>query len=405
MKTSTVYSIRIASIIALGGFLMGFDASVISGVVRFIEPEFALSKLELGWAVGSLTLTATLAMLFSGRLSDHFGRRTVLKVAAILYGVSALLSAFAPTFSLFVLARMIGGLGVGASLIIAPMYIAEIAPPKMRGRLVSINQLNIVVGISVAFFSNYFLLQLAQSESSLVSSLLIDTHTWRWMLGVETLPAILYFVGLYFVPLSPRWQVMKGETKAALQTFEKLVSKEEAANQLTDVVESLKKDETKEKVAIRDLFHPYLRYVLIVGVVLAILQQITGINAVFFYAPIIFEQSGIGTDAAFMQAVLVGLINLAFTVVAMLFIDRLGRKPLLIIGMAGIAITMSLLSYGFHAQAGNNQCAGSRSCILIRIDTHRSRHRHQSEADFIRDSGFCGILCYIHRSGHVGDVL
>lgn len=349
MKSSTVYAIRIASIIALGGFLMGFDASVISGVVRFIEPEFGLSKLELGWAVGSLTLTATLAMLFSGRLSDRFGRRAVLKVAAILYGVSALLSAFAPSFTLFVLARMIGGLGVGASLIIAPMYIAEIAPPNMRGRLVSINQLNIVVGISVAFFSNYFLLQWAQSDSALVSSLLIDTHTWRWMLGVETLPAILYLVGLYFVPLSPRWQVMKGDTEAALQTFEKLVSKEEAASQLADVVASLKKDETKEKVAIRDLFHPYLRYVLVVGVVLAILQQITGINAVFFYAPIIFEQSGIGTDAAFMQAVLVGLINLAFTVVAMLFIDRLGRKPLLIIGMAGITITMSLLAYGFHA--------------------------------------------------------
>jgi len=349
MKATNTQSVRIASIIALGGFLMGFDASVISGVVRFIEPEFGLTKLQLGWAVGSLTLTSTLAMLFAGRLSDHFGRRNVLKVAAALYAVSALLSAIAPTFTTLVLARMIGGLGVGASLIIAPMYIAEIAPPRLRGRLVSINQLNIVIGISVAFFSNYFLLQWARLDTPLVQLLLIDTHTWRWMLGVEALPAILYFVGLYFVPMSPRWQIMKGQREEALQTLGALVGPEEAQKQLAAVVQSLQKDQNREKVRPRDLLHPYLRYVLVVGVVLAILQQITGINAVFFYAPIIFEQSGIGTDAAFMQAVLVGLINLVFTVAAMLLIDRVGRKPLLLIGMTGIAITMSLLSWGFGA--------------------------------------------------------
>ena len=348
MKSSTLFSVRIASIIALGGFLMGFDASVISGVVRFIEPEFGLSKLELGWAVGSLTLTATLAMLFSGRLSDHFGRRTMLKVAAVLYAVSAILSAVAPTFTLFVLARMIGGLGVGASLIIAPMYIAEIAPPAMRGRLVSINQLNIVLGISVAFFSNYFLLQWAQSGSALVQTLLIDTHTWRWMLGVEALPALLYILGLYFVPRSPRWQIMKGYKEDALRTFERQLGPEEALRQVSEVEHSLRKDATREKVVIRDLLQPYLRYVLLVGLVLAILQQITGINAVFFYAPIIFEQSGIGTDASFMQAVLVGLVNLLFTIVAMMFIDRLGRKPLLVVGMIGIAVSMTVLSWGFH---------------------------------------------------------
>ena len=247
MKATNTQSVRIASIIALGGFLMGFDASVISGVVRFIEPEFGLTKLQLGWAVGSLTLTSTLAMLFAGRLSDHFGRRNVLKVAAALYAVSALLSAIAPTFTTLVLARMIGGLGVGASLIIAPMYIAEIAPPRLRGRLVSINQLNIVIGISVAFFSNYFLLQWARLDTPLVQLLLIDTHTWRWMLGVEALPAILYFVGLYFVPMSPRWQIMKGQREEALQTLGALVGPEEAQKQLAAVVQSLQKDQNREK--------------------------------------------------------------------------------------------------------------------------------------------------------------
>lgn len=328
---------------------MGFDASVISGVVRFIEPEFGLSKLELGWAVGSLTLTATIAMLFAGRLSDKYGRRTILKVAALLFAVSAVASAFATTFTLLVIARMLGGFGVGAALIIAPMYIAEISPPKLRGRLVSFNQLNIVIGISAAFFSNYLILQWSQSEASWVQSLLIDQHAWRWMLGVEAIPAVLYFIGLYFVPKSPRWQILRGEEKEARQTMLLLTNEDDADKQVQDVINSLKADEEKDKVSLKEIFHPYLRYVLVIGVTLAILQQITGINAVFFYAPMIFEQSGIGTDASFMQAVLVGLVNLAFTVLAILFIDKLGRKPLLKIGLTGITVMMMLLAYGFHS--------------------------------------------------------
>ncbi|MFW6347470.1 MAG: sugar porter family MFS transporter, partial [Cyclonatronaceae bacterium] len=349
MSSRNIFVTRVAMIVALGGFLMGFDASVISGVVRFIEPEFGLSKLQLGWAVGSLTLTSTLAMMIAGPLSDRFGRRTVLKAAAVLYAVSAIGSALAPTFATLVIARMIGGFGVGASLIIAPMYIAEIAPPRMRGRLVSFNQLNIVTGISAAFFTNYLILQWAQSDAAWTQALMFDEHPWRWMLGLETLPAILYFLGLYFVPKSPRWQIMAGQADDALNTLTHLVGEEEAKKQLHDVELSLKADEKKQKAGIKDIFHPYLRLVLVIGVVLAILQQITGINAVFFYAPVIFEQSGIGTDASFVQAILVGLTNLGFTVLAMLFIDKLGRKKLLIGGMAGITLMMMLLAYGFNA--------------------------------------------------------
>jgi len=349
MTVKQIFVTRIAMIVALGGFLMGFDASVISGVVRFIEPEFGLSKLELGWAVGSLTLTATLAMMLAGPLSDRFGRRTILKVAAILYAVSAIASAFAPTFILLVIARMIGGLGVGASLILAPMYIAEVSPPKMRGRMVSFNQLNIVVGISAAFFTNYLILQWAQSDAAWTQAFMFDEYTWRWMLGLETLPAVLYFVGLYFVPQSPRWQIMVGKTDEAKITLQKLVGEEEAQKQFNDVIHSLEADKHREKVSVKEIFHPSLRLVLIIGVSLAILQQITGINSVFFYAPMIFEQSGIGTDASFIQAILVGVTNLVFTILAMMFIDKLGRKPLLIGGMAGITVMMMLLAYGFHS--------------------------------------------------------
>jgi len=342
-----IYVIRTALIVALGGFLMGFDASVISGVVKFIEPEFNLTKLELGWSVSSLTLTATLAMMIAGPLSDRFGRKRILVVASILYAVSAIGSALAPTFLLLVIARMIGGLGVGASLIIAPMYIAEIAPPSMRGQMVSFNQLNIVLGISVAFFTNYLILQFADSEAAWALSLGFDGNEWRWMLGLETLPAALYFVGLFFVPRSPRWLLMHGRKEEALPIMQMAVGNVAAMQELSEIQKSMAKEVNKEKGTIKDLFAPAMRLVITIGIVVAVLQQITGINSVFFYAPIIFEQSGIGTDASFVQAILVGLVNLVFTIAAIALIDKLGRKPLLVFGLTGITIAMMVLAYGF----------------------------------------------------------
>jgi sugar porter (SP) family MFS transporter len=343
------YVTRVALTVAMGGFLMGFDASVISGVVKFIETQFDLSKIELGWAVSSLTLTATLAMMVSGPLSDRIGRRKVLFLAAILYAVSAIASALAPTFVMLVIARMIGGLGVGASLIIAPMYIAEIAPPSERGRMVSFNQLNIVVGISAAFFTNYVILKLGQSDAGWAQALMFDEYNWRWMLGLETLPAVLYFCGLFFVPRSPRWLLIKGQEDEAREVLTRAVGEAEAGKELDDIHASLAKDAGKEKVSVLELFAPAMRLVLMIGIVVAIVQQISGINAVFFYAPMIFEQSGIGTDASFAQAVLVGLINLVFTIVAIVLIDRIGRKPLLNLGLAGIAVSMFVLAFGFSS--------------------------------------------------------
>ncbi len=343
------YVMRVALIVAMGGFLMGFDASVISGVVKFIEPEFALSKLELGWAVSSLTLTSTLAMMLSGPLSDRFGRRRLLFFAAILYAISAIWSALATSFITLVIARMIGGLGVGASLILAPMYIAEIAPASVRGRMVSFNQLNIVIGISVAFFSNYLILRWGQSDAAWAATLGLGTYNWRWMLGVETLPAIAYFFGLFTVPESPRWLLLAGRGEEAKAVLTRAVGEKEAAAEIDEIRASLARDAHKEKAAIRELFAPAMKLVISIGVVIGVIQQITGINSVFFYAPMIFEQSGIGTDASFAQAVLVGVINLVFTVVAILFIDRFGRKPLLIGGLTGITISMLVLAFGFYS--------------------------------------------------------
>jgi sugar porter (SP) family MFS transporter len=351
MKNKSYVIMMTALIVALGGLLMGFDASVISGVVKFIEPEFNLTKLELGWSVASLTLTATLAMMFAGPLSDAYGRRTVLRYAAVLYAISAVASAIAPTFLFLVIARMIGGLGVGASLILAPMYIAEISPPALRGRMVSFNQLNIVIGISLAFFTNYMILQLGKSDAAWALNLKFDEYNWRWMLGLETLPAVLYFVGLFMVPRSPRWLIMKGRFDEAQVVMTRFTNVEDAQRDIDAIKASIAQEENKEEAKVADLFKPNMKLVITIGVVVGVLQQITGINSVFFYAPMIFEQSGIGTDASFIQAILVGLTNLVFTILAILFIDRLGRKPLLSFGVAGIAICMFLLAYGFNSAA------------------------------------------------------
>jgi len=341
------YIVSVSLIVALGGFLMGFDASVISGVVKFIEPQFDLTKLQLGWAVSCLTLTATLAMLLAGPLSDKLGRRMVLKYAAALYFISAVGSAFAPTFWILVIARMIGGFGVGASLIIAPVYIAEIAPSKLRGTMVSFNQLNIVVGISVAFFTNYLILQWGKSTMPWVQSLGFNEYNWRWMLGLEALPAILYFLFLFLVPRSPRWLLMKGFDGEAKVVMNRALGEKEAISQFKSISESIQSPQKKTKISVRELFKPAMKLVMIIGIVIAVIQQITGINSVFFYAPMIFEQTGIGTDASFSQAILVGVINLVFTIFAIWLVDRVGRKPLLIFGLSGMAISMFVLSAGF----------------------------------------------------------
>jgi sugar porter (SP) family MFS transporter len=349
MSEHTRYTIKTALIVALGGFLMGFDASVISGVVTFIAPEFSLSRIELGWSVASLTLTATAAMMLAGPLSDRLGRLPVLKLAALLFAVSAIACAVAPNLGTLVAARMLGGLGVGAALIIAPMYIAELSPARVRGRMVSLNQLNIVLGISAAFFSNYLILKLGHSDFAWAQTLGLGTWNWRWMLGIESLPALVYLLALYTVPESPRWLVVHGRDAEARSILERAGGSSQAEVELAAVKLAVAAESARERGSFGDLFSHAMQRVLTIGILVAVLQQITGINAVFFYAPMIFEQSGIGTDASFMQAVLVGIVNVVFTVLAILTIDRLGRRPLLGFGLAGIAVCMLLLSYGFSS--------------------------------------------------------
>ncbi|MFN3408649.1 MAG: sugar porter family MFS transporter [Limisphaerales bacterium] len=369
MKQGNAYTAAVALTVAFGGFLMGFDASVISGVVGFIEPEFGLTKIQVGWAVSCLTLTATLGMMISGPLSDRLGRKRVLLLSAIVYVVSAVLSAVATSFWFLVVARMIGGFGVGASLILAPMYIAEIAPARLRGRMVSFNQLNIVLGISAAFFSNLMVLKLGKSDAAWAQALQFGPHNWRWMLGLETLPALLYFFSLFAVPESPRWLLMRGRDAEARATMQRALGDAEAEVQVQQVRESLAAEAAQQKTPLAELFHPALRKVLVIGLVIGIVQQITGINAVFFYAPMIFQQSGLGQDAAFTQAVVVGIINVVFTVIAIGLVDKLGRKPLLAGGLAGIALSMLLLGGGFKS-ANYQLTAQALEGLPAEVDAH-----------------------------------
>lgn len=337
--------ILIAFVVSLGGFLFGFDAGIISGVMSYAGPEFNLNDIQSGWVVSSPSFAAMIAMIFSGRLSDIVGRKKILVVVAFLYAVSALLSAYAISYEMLYIARMIGGLAFGAALVLAPTYIAEISTAENRGKLVSIQQLNIVLGFFAAFLSNYYFNKYNTSGDSFFT----DENVWRWMLGVELIPAVLYFIFLFFIPKSPRWLFTKNRNEEAKKVLVSVYGEVKATEEVDTILSSLEGTVLKavEKVKLKDLFKPALRFVLIVGLVVGVLQQITGINAVYFYATSIFKQTGIGTDAAFASGVLLSSITVVFTFVAMYLIDRMGRRPLLLVGTAGIAISLLLCAYGF----------------------------------------------------------
>lgn len=337
-------SIFIAFAVSLGGFLFGFDAGIISGVMSYVNPEFDLNAIQSGWVVSSPSFSAMFAMLFAGRLSDLFGRRKILFYVALFYLLSAVLSASALSYHMLYLARMLGGLAFGSALVLAPTYIAEISTGKNRGKLVSIQQLNIVLGFFAAFLSNYFF----NSANSEGSEFLNDGSVWRWMLGVEAFPAILYFILLLFVPKSPRWLFLKGRQDEGKKILYRIHDEQLAAQEVNSIQESLKQNKVKTTIKLSNLFRPALRGIILVGLVLAILQQITGINAIYFYATSIFKQTGIGTDAAFQSGILLGLTTVVFTIAAIFLIDKVGRRPLLLIGTTGIAISLMICAYGFN---------------------------------------------------------
>jgi sugar porter (SP) family MFS transporter len=315
---------------ALGGLLFGFDTAVISGTIPFITKYFSLSDAMLGWAVSSALIGCVVGSVSVGKPGDLFGRRLMLKIMALLFILSAVGTGLATSLSVFVLFRFIGGLAIGGASVLSPMYISEIAPAKWRGRLVAISQLAIVSGILLAFFSNYLLVNSGDNN-------------WRWMFIAGAAPALLFFVLLFFVSQSPRWLVLMNRTDDARQVIERLNPGENIEPELAEIIESVRK--AGDGIRVKLFRKPYTRIV-IIGMVLGMFSQFTGINVIMYYAPSIFQEAGFSSDSALMQTVIIGATNLLFTLIGMSLIDKIGRKALLMAGAIGMTLFLGLIAAG-----------------------------------------------------------
>ena len=319
------YTYLICAVAAFGGLLFGYDTAVIAGAIGYLQVKFELSPMLTGWAASSAIWGCVFGALFSGALSDKYGRKKVLLLSGLLFTLSALGSAVPDNLTQFVMARFIGGLGVGSASMLSPLYISEIAPAQIRGMLVTLYQLAIVFGINIIYIVNY---------------LIANTHDqvwnvqlgWRYMLGSEGIPAILFFILLFFVPESPRWLVKENRSDEALKILNKINGPEETHQILKEIKEAV----NEEKGSFLDLFKPGIRKAMVVGSVLALFSQVTGINAIIYYAPEIFKQVGFGSESALFQTMIIGFVNMLFTLVAIRFIDYWGRRTLLIWGISGM---------------------------------------------------------------------
>lgn len=329
---ATGYAVRASLIAALGGFLFGFETAVISGAERTIQELWNLSSGWLGFTVASSLIGTVVGSIIAGVPAQKYGRKKVLTVIAFMYLLSAMGCAFTPVWSLFILFRFIGGVAVGASSVVGPMYISEIAPAKIRGRLAGSFQVNIVAGILVAFLVNFLLTG-------------IGDDAWRWMLGVMAVPALLFAILLRSIPESPRWLVLNNRDEEAKAIFAK--TGEHNALDVIKEEHELSRNGTKES-----LFNGKYNKPILYAVLLAMFNQLSGINAIIYYAPRIFEMAGFDKANAFQQSVYIGAANLLFTLLAMSVIDKFGRKKLLLIGAAGMIVFLALTAFAFNSPGG-----------------------------------------------------
>jgi sugar porter (SP) family MFS transporter len=339
-ETVNRFVIVAAGVAALGGFLFGFDTGIISGALLFIREEFGLSAGIQQVVVGSLLLAAVVGALLGGPISDGWGRKRTLMLAALLFGLGALLAGYSPNVAVLVAARVLLGLAIGIASMIVPVYIAEIAPPRVRGALVSLQQFMITVGIMVSY---------------LVSYALSGAGAWRWMLGLAVVPAVALFVGMFPLPESPRWLLAKDRREDALGVLRRI--RHEEHNPEAELAEIEAVHKMQAGVGYGDLFRPSVRPALIVGVGIAFFNQMVGVNAVIYYAPSILEDAGFSASAAILATTGVGIVNMLVTLCALLLIDRLGRRPLLVIGMSGVLLSLLVLG-GAYLLPGDPSAVG-----------------------------------------------
>lgn len=343
---SMAYVSRVCLVATLGGLLFGYDTAVINGAIGFLETHFAMDAVTKGWATSCALAGCVVGAALAGWVSDRFGRRSTLILSAVLFLVSAIGTAVPRTLLVFIVFRFIGGVGVGAASMTSPMYIAEISPARFRGRLVSVNQLAIVSGMLVVYFVNYWIAGLGDESWN-------EAIGWRWMFGSESLPALALLFLMFTVPESPRFLRKQGKEKQAFDILVRIGGRKHADREMLEIAEAL----THESPSLAQLMAPGMRVALGIAVVLAVLQQVTGINVFLYYATDIFQgMAGTRIDAALLMTVVIGAVNLVFTIVAIWTVDRLGRKPLMILGAAGMGLALCAL--GTAAVAGRAEAWG-----------------------------------------------
>ncbi len=347
-KINYAYLLFISIVAALGGGLFGFDTAVISGTIQDVKSIFGFSSILEGWFVSSALVGCVIGVIFAGKLSDSFGRKRILILSSILFLISAIGCMFSITGEILIVFRMLGGIGVGMASILSPLFISEISPTEIRGRMVTLYQLAITIGILLAYFSNTLIVYLSNeiNFSTSLFSWIINDEKWRVMFGAETVPAIIFLVSIFLIPKSPRWLIAKGKDNEAKKILQK-INPTQYSEEFTKIQQTITVEESK----ISELLKPGLRKALFIGLFLAILSQFSGINVIIYYGPKILGEAGFAEGQAISSQVLIGIINVVFTLVAIWKIDSFGRKPLLLFGIGGCILSHLIISILFMISA------------------------------------------------------
>lgn len=360
-RTNTGYVVFLSIVAAIGGILFGYDTAVISGTISSVETQFSLNAMQVGWFVGCALVGSILGVAVAGILSDRFGRKLTMLVAAILFTASGVGCAISQSFTELVIYRIIGGIGIGVVSIVSPMYISEVAVARWRGTLVSLYQLAITIGFLAAYLVNFQILKAAETavyDTPWLHWIMVD-EMWRGMLGSNALPALLFFIVIFFIPESPRWLILRNRTERAHAVLEHIYRSSEAADSEITTIRDAEKAAPKSEW--RSLTSPGMRRALLIGVAIAMLGQFMGVNAVLYYGPTIFEDAGLSSGDSLFSQVLVGVVNMLTTVIALVIIDRVGRKQLVYWGVSGMIL--SLLCIGAYFLFG--EAWGLSSTFLL----------------------------------------
>lgn len=336
VKKSRVVIYMVSAIAALAGLLFGFDTGIISGALLFIQKDFVLATWMKELIVSSVLLGAMAGSLCSGSLTDRFGRRRLMLLISTLFIIGTIIASTASSVGYILFGRLFIGLAIGIGSYTAPLYIAEVSPYELRGGLVSLNQLAITIGILCSYLINY---AFTSFEGS-----------WRWMFGIGVIPAVLLCIGMFFLPESPRWLVKQKQIDKAISTLKRLRNTDDVATEINDIERSL----TVRNASFKEIFTPWIRPVLFLGAMLGFIQQVTGINTIIYYAPTIFQMAGFhDASSSILATVGIGVVNVLATIFAIAFIDRLGRRPLLLTGLVGMCLSLVGVSLAFHGGAGD----------------------------------------------------